>query len=71
MIRSSTRVQWVWGSGQATGTVQTVFHETVTRRIDGSDITRKGSRDTPAYLIEQDNGQRVLKLATEVERADA
>ena len=32
-------------------------------------VTRKGSDDDPAYVIEQDDGTTVLKLQSEVQRA--
>ncbi|EAQ01048.1 hypothetical protein OB2597_00065 [Pseudooceanicola batsensis HTCC2597] len=69
MIREGTQVRWNWGNGTGTGKVQETFHETVTRRIKGEEITRKGSRDNPAYLIRQEDGTRLLKLKSEVERA--
>ena len=69
-IRKGTNVGWSWGNGSAEGKVTEVFHEKVERTINGSKITKNGSDDTPAYMIEQDDGSRVLKLASEVERAD-
>ena len=71
MIRQGTKVEWDWGDGTATGEVEEVHHEKVTRTIDGSEVTRDGSEDDPAYLIKQDDGQRVLKSASEVRRADS
>jgi hypothetical protein len=68
-IRKGSRVSWAWASGRAEGTVTAVRHDTVTRTIKGSEITRHGSDDVPAYEIEQDDGTPVLKLASEVERA--
>ena len=68
-IRTGTEVSWSWGNGTATGKVVEVHHDTVTRTLSGSEITRHGSDDDPAYLIEQDDGARVLKLRSEVERA--
>ena len=70
MIREGTNVKWKWGDGHATGEVAEVIRESVTRTIDGNEITRNGSEDDPALLIEQEDGQRVLKLHSEVERAD-
>ncbi|TIC82904.1 DUF2945 domain-containing protein [Nocardioides sp. GY 10127] len=69
MIRTGTQVSWAWGSGRATGTVEEVHRDTVRRTIKGEDITRHGSEDDPAYVIATDSGSRVLKLASEVERA--
>jgi hypothetical protein len=68
-IRRGTQVTWSWGNGTGTGRVAEVFTAKVTRTIKGSEITKNGSEDCPAYLIEQDDGARVLKLRSEVERA--
>ena len=46
-----------------------MFTRRVTRTLQGTEITKNGSEDCPAYLIEQDDGARVLKLRSEVERA--
>ncbi|WGK64801.1 DUF2945 domain-containing protein [Croceiramulus getboli] len=70
MIREGTKVQWEWGEGTATGTVQSTFTKEVTRTIDGNEVTRKGSEDDKALYIEQEDGSKVLKLESEVERAD-
>lgn len=67
-IRKGTTVRWSWGNGNAEGTVTAVHHDRVTRTIKGSEITRNGSDDDPAYEIEQQDGSRVLKLRSEVER---
>lgn len=70
MIREGTEVKWDWGNGSATGTVEEVHHEKVSKTINGNEVTRDGSDDDPAYVIKQDDGQTVLKSASEVERAD-
>ena len=70
MMRKGTKVQWNWGNGTGTGKIVEVFHEKVERRIKGQTVTRDASEDAPAYLIEQDDGDRVLKSRSEVERAD-
>ena len=68
-IRTGTEVTWRWGAHEASGKVVEVHTEKVTRTLDGSEITRNGSDDDPAYVIEQEDGARVLKLRSEVERA--
>ena len=69
MIRTGTEVSWSWGNGTATGKVVEIHHDKVTRTLSGSEITRNGSDDDPALLIEQDDGAQVLKLRSEVSRA--
>lgn len=68
-IRSGTKVKWKWGQSWAEGTVDEVHHDDITRTTKGEEITRHGSQDDPAYVIRQDDGTVVLKLASEVERA--
>ena len=70
MIRKGTEVKWKWGSGSATGKVENTYEESVTRKIDGNEVTRKGSKDNKALYIKQKDGSKVLKLESEVERAD-
>jgi DUF2945 family protein len=68
-IREGSEVRWSWGNGSATGKVVEIHRDKVTRTIEGSEISRNGSEDDPAYVIEQEDGGRVLKLRSEVERA--
>ena len=68
-IRKGTEVSWSWGTGTGTGRVIEIHQEKVTRTLGGSEITRNGSDDDPAYVIEQEDGGRVLKLRSEVDRA--
>ena len=63
------KVEWEWGNGTGTGKITEVFTEKVTRIIDGSELTRNASEDDPAYEIEQDDGDRVLKGHSEVKKA--
>ena len=62
-------VEWSWGNGSATGTVTERFTSKVTRTIKGNEVTRNASDDEPAYLIEQDDGDRVLKSGSELSAA--
>ena len=57
------------GWGFVEGTVTEVHHDDVSRTTKGQEVTRKGSDDDPAYVIEQEDGTTVLKLRSEVERA--
>ena len=68
-IRKGSAVTWKWGSNHASGTVTEVHHGKVTRTTKGQEVTRNGSDEDPAYVIEQEDGTTVLKLASEVERA--
>lgn len=68
-IHIGDQVQWNWGSGTATGEVVERFTEKVTRTIDGTEVVRNASDDEPAYLIEQEDGDRVLKSDSELEKS--
>ena len=61
-------VSWAWGEGRARGTIKEKFKEKVTRTLQGSEVTRNGSEDDPAILIEQEDGDEVLKLESEVRK---
>lgn len=63
---NGAKVTWHWGSGTAHGTVTERFDRRVQRTIKGSRITKNGSPENPAYLITQDDGGKVLKLASEL-----
>lgn len=67
-FKEGDAVKWNWGSGEATGEVQSVFEKKTVRKIKGSEVTRNGSRDDPALYIKQEDGDAVLKLASEVEK---
>lgn len=62
-------VEWNWGNGTGTGTVQETYTSRVTRTIDGTEVTRNADSDNPAYLIEQDDGDQVLKSESELSKA--
>lgn len=63
-------VTWKWGNGRGTGRVTERFTDEVTRTIAGNEVTRKATADNPAYLIEQDDGGRVLKSGSELDVSD-
>jgi hypothetical protein len=64
------RLQWNWGSGTAEGTVQSVHTERVTRTLQGTEVVRDADEDNPAYVLEQEDGDRVLKSESELSRPD-
>jgi hypothetical protein len=70
MIKEGTKVKWSWGNGTAEGKVQSTFTKKVTRTIEGNEVTRDGEEGNKALYIKQEDGGSVLKLESEVERAD-
>ncbi|WP_204163967.1 HVA1 family protein [Nocardioides solisilvae] len=63
--RAPRRARW---STRSAGPVL-LCHGDVSRTTKGEQVTRHGSDDDPAYVIEQEEGTVVLKLASEVSRA--
>ena len=70
MIKEGSKVSWKWGNGTATGKVISTYTKEVTKQIDGSKITRDGGEGNKALYIEQEDGSKVLKLESEVNKAD-
>ena len=66
---SGDKVEWDWGNGTAEGKVTETHTQKITRTIKDSEVTRDGSKDDPALEIEQEDGTKVLKLASEVRKA--
>ena len=62
-------MRWHWGTGSAVGKIAERFERRVSRTIKGKRIVRNGTHENPAYLIEQDDGSRVLKRGSELEHA--
>jgi hypothetical protein len=69
MIRKGSTVSWTWGSGTAEGKVAEVHKDKVSRTSKGETITRNGTDDDPAYVIEQEDGTTVLKLRSELQES--
>ncbi len=65
-FHTNTEVEWEWGNGTGSGYVREIFRERVTRTLQGHEVTRKGCKDNPAYLVEQNDGAKVLKLHSEL-----
>lgn len=64
-----TAVKWKWGNGTAEGKIKRVFKSRVSRTIKGKKITRNATENSPAYLVEQDDGSRALKSERELSAA--
>lgn len=70
-LRAGSKVTWKFGAGEATGTVLELIEKRVTRTLKGKKITRNGTPDNPAVLLEQADGDRVLKRSSELEQSRA
>ena len=68
-FRTGQEVCWNWGEGIAKGKITEIYTSEVTKTLKGTEVTRNASEKEPAYLIEQDDGDQVLKSASEIETA--
>ena len=67
-ISVGDKVEWKWGNGTASGEVTERFTSSVTRKLKGTEVTRHASADDPAFLIEQSDGDEVLKSHSEIDK---
>ncbi|MCZ0962076.1 DUF2945 domain-containing protein [Paracoccus benzoatiresistens] len=67
--RKGAKVEWDWGRGTGSGKIAESFTEPVERTIKGTKVKRDADTGNPAYLIEQDDGDRVLKSHSELRKA--
>jgi len=65
-MRKGSKVSWSWGVHTAHGKIVERFTQKVTRTLKGSEVTREASKKEPAYLIEQEDGDKVLKSRSEL-----
>ena len=66
-FRTGQRVKWNWGSGTAEGKVAETFERRVQRTIKGTRVVKNGTAENPAYLLEQEDGGKVLKRGSELQ----
>lgn len=65
-FQTNQYVEWNYGNGTAQGQIQESYKEKVTKTIKGTEVTRNASEEEPAYLVEQENGDQVLKSESEL-----
>lgn len=68
-FKKGQSVKWSWGNGTAKGKVEERFDRRVQRTIKGSKIVKNGTKDNPAYLVEQEDGGKALKKGSELSAA--
>ncbi|MDJ0624402.1 MAG: DUF2945 domain-containing protein [Desulfocapsaceae bacterium] len=68
-FKKGQKVKWSWGDGEAEGKIQKSYTQKVSRTIKGTEVVRNATEDDPAYLIEQEDGDEVLKSESEIEKA--
>jgi hypothetical protein len=65
-LRKGSKVSWNWGEHQTHGKIVDRFTARVTRTLQGIKVVREASKEQPAYLIEQADGDKVIKTASEL-----
>ena len=68
-FQANQYVKWNWGNGEGCGQIEERFEREVTRTLQGTEVTKDGHEDNPAYLIKQDDGDKVLKRGSELSAA--
>lgn len=70
-MKPGDHVAWQWGNGLAEGIIKSVHEESTTITSKGKHITRHGSNENPAIVIEHKSGNDVIKLVSEIQKTDA
>lgn len=65
-MKKGDKVHWNWGKSQAEGTIKEKSEKTITKKIKGTEVKRKASKEESAYIIEQQNGTEVIKSESEL-----
>jgi len=68
MIQEWSKVEYQWGNGLVTWTVQETYDYEVSKTIDWTKVTRKWESGNKALYIETDKGDKVLKSENEVKK---
>ncbi|WP_374951280.1 DUF2945 domain-containing protein [Mucilaginibacter sp.] len=67
-MKKGDTVHWEWGKAEAEGKITGKHTAPVTKTIKGSKVKRNASKDEPAFDIEQENGSKVLKSESELNK---
>lgn len=65
-LKIGDRVRWAWGDGEGEGEIVQIYTSRIEKTVKGAEVVRNASDDEPAVLIEQDDGDQVLKSVTEL-----
>jgi len=71
MIRQNAKVKWKWGDKYVKGMVLRSYARRRTLVVGDTTIIRHGRLRNRALLIEQEDGNHVLKLESEVQKIDS
>jgi hypothetical protein len=67
-MKKGDKVTWKWGKSKAGGEIVKEYTEPVKKTIKGAKVKRNASKSEPAFEVEQNNGNKVLKSASELKK---
>ncbi|WP_018619103.1 DUF2945 domain-containing protein [Spirosoma luteum] len=67
-LNKGDEVTWKYGTGKATGTIDSVHTDDVEKTVQGTKVKRKGSDAEPALVIKQGK-KKIVKSASEVKKS--
>jgi hypothetical protein len=67
-MKKGDKVEWKWGASKAEGKIVKEYDAPVTKTIKGTKVKRNASKEEPAYEIEQENGNKVIKSESELNK---
>jgi len=65
-MKKGDKVEWNWGKSKAEGKIVKEYDKPVEKIIKGTHVKRNASKDEPAYEIEQEKGNKVIKSESEL-----
>lgn len=65
-MKKGDKVHWNWGKSQAEGVIREKSEKPITKKLKGTEVKRKASKEEPAYVIRQANRNEVLKSESEL-----
>ncbi|MDB5245880.1 MAG: hypothetical protein JWQ40_274 [Segetibacter sp.] len=65
-MKKGDKVHWNWGKSQAEGVIKEKSEKPVIKKLKGTTVKRKASKEEPAYVLQQQNGSEVLKSESEL-----
>ncbi len=67
-MKKGDKVHWNWGKSQAEGKIVEKSEKTIEKKIKGTVVKRKASKEEPSYVIKQVNGNEVIKSESELKK---
>ena len=67
-MKKGDTVHWEWGKGEAEGKVIQKHKEPIEKKIKGTAVKRKASKEEPAYTIKQKDGDQLIKSESELKK---